>query len=218
MAAAAITAALALTACGGNDDGGTNDSAGSPSASASTATPASPSPSDSPAAKTGSGSTSNSGSGSNSDSGSGSGSGSKICHADELSGDIAPGSGAQSVGSQGVEAVELTNTGSSSCTMHGFPGVDLIAADGHHWSLVRQSASPTTVTLAPGGKAYFGITIMPYESGSGTEFKGSSILITPPNDTHQLSVKDDLSLLDQSAATHPATYVGPVVHSNPALG
>lgn len=219
MAAAAVTAALALTACGGNDDSGTSDAAGSPSASTSAAAPASPSASDSAATKDGSGSGSDSGGGSSSGSGSDSGSGSGICHADGLSGAVAAGSGAQSVGSQGAEVIELTNTGSASCTMHGFPGVDLIASDGHHWSLSRKSASPATVTLAPGGKAYFAVDYLPYESGDGTEFKATSLLITPPNDTHQLSVKwGEQSVLDQSAATHPGTYVEPVVHSNPAQG
>lgn len=216
----AITAALALTACGGSDgDGNSSAPASTSSAPASTGASTGPSPTGNAAAEKGSSAGSESDSGSDASSGSGSGSGSTTCHADGLSGTIAAGSGAQSVDSPGVEVVELTNTGSATCTMHGFPGLDLIASNGHHWSLARKSASATTVTLAPGGKAYFGIDYMPYQSGDGMEFKASSILITPPNDTHQLSVKwGEQSVLDQSAASHPATFVEPVVKTNPALG
>jgi hypothetical protein len=46
--------------------------------------------------------------------------------------------------------VDLTNTGSSACTLAGFPGVNLVgAADGKQdftWSLVRQSARYRMVT------------------------------------------------------------------------
>ncbi|WP_405583423.1 DUF4232 domain-containing protein [Streptomyces sp. NBC_01190] len=108
--------------------------------------------------------------------------------------------------------VLMTNTSGSTCTVKGFPGVDLKAADS--WSLVRTSKSPATVTLTSGASASFVITYQPFEAGSGVEFKAKSVVITPPSETTSVTLTwPGGSVLRQDGATHPATYVGPVTTS-----
>jgi hypothetical protein len=122
------------------------------------------------------------------------------------------------VGSAGGIGVVLTNRGSGSCTLHGFPGVDIVSKNGAHWSLVRQSKSAGTVTLKSGATASFEITYLPFDSsdsGGSVAFSAASLLVTPPGETHSATLKWDFAdVMDQSGATHPGTYVGPVVAGN----
>lgn len=137
------------------------------------------------------------------------------CRTANLGFSFGPDSGAQSVGSQGGIGVVLANKGSGSCTLHGFPGVDIVSKSGTHWSLTRQAKSVGTVTLKPGAKVSFEITYLPFDasnSGGSVAFKAASILVTPPGETHSATLKWDFAdVMDQSGATHPGTYVGPVV-------
>jgi hypothetical protein len=61
--------------------------------------------------------------------------------------------------SQNHTGLQLTNTGSSACTLYGYPGVSWVAgADGHQvGAAAERQANPTgseqTVTLAPGAVA-----------------------------------------------------------------
>ncbi|WP_329133573.1 DUF4232 domain-containing protein [Streptomyces sp. NBC_01476] len=108
--------------------------------------------------------------------------------------------------------VLMTNSGGSTCTVKGFPGVDLKAAD--TWSLTRAAKTASTVTLKPGATASFVITFLPFEVGSGEEFKAASVVITPPNETTSVTLNwPGGSVLRQDGATHPGTYVGPVTAS-----
>lgn len=134
------------------------------------------------------------------------------CHTADLSFSVAPGSGAQSVGSQGPVIIDMTNNGPSSCTMNGYPGVDLVAGDGQTWSLVRQtSVAPHAVTVRPGASTSFVITYLPYTPGSGQAFDVKTIVITPPNETTSVRIPWEFQpVLLQDGATHPGTYVGPV--------
>ena len=137
------------------------------------------------------------------------------CRTANLGFSFGPDSGAQAVGSQGGIGVVLANKGSGSCTLHGFPGVDIVSRSGTHWSLTRQAKSVGTVTLKPGAKASFEITYLPFDagnSGGSVAFKAASILVTPPGETHSATLTWDFAdVMDQSGATHPGTYVGPVV-------
>jgi len=114
-----------------------------------------------------------------------------------------------------TQVVKLTSKGSSSCTMKGFPGVDLIgAANGRQdyaWPLVRQSARYSTVTLAPGRTAHFNLTYLIGVSGDGVNLAVHKIVITPPGDRSHLVLTWNQSVLLQDAATYPGTYVGPVI-------
>jgi Protein of unknown function (DUF4232) len=124
--------------------------------------------------------------------------------------------GAQSGGSgQRTLAVDLTNKGSSACTMDGFPGVNLVgAANGQQdyaWSLVRSSASYSAVTLQPGGTAHFDLMYLPGASGDGTNITVVKMVITPPNAYTQAEVSWNQLVLLQDGATHPGTFITPVV-------
>jgi hypothetical protein len=137
------------------------------------------------------------------------------CRTGNLGFSFGPDSGAQSVGSPGGIGVVLANKGSGSCTLYGFPGVDIVSKSGTHWSLTRQAKSAGTVTLKPGAKASFEITYLPFDagnSGGSVAFQAASILVTPPGETHSAALKwaGFADVMDQSGATHPGTYVGPV--------
>lgn len=116
--------------------------------------------------------------------------------------------------SQTTQAVDLTNSGSSACTMDGFPGVDLVGvADGqttYTWSLVRQSVSYSPVTLQPGGTAHFDLYYLPDSTGSG-QIAVTKFVITPPNTYTQAQVTWNENVELQDGATHPGTYIGPIV-------
>ncbi|CAG6398601.1 DUF4232 domain-containing protein [Streptomyces cocklensis] len=138
------------------------------------------------------------------------------CQTSNLGFTFGPDSGAQAVGSPGGIEVVLTNKGSGTCTLQGFPGLDIVSNKGTHWSLVRQARSAAKVTLKPGAAASFEITYLPYDandSGGSAAFHAASILVTPPGETHSTTLKWDgfADVMDQSGATHPGTYVGPVV-------
>ncbi|MGH3248786.1 MAG: DUF4232 domain-containing protein [Trebonia sp.] len=115
---------------------------------------------------------------------------------------------------QPTQAVDMTNKGSSACTMRGFPGVDLVgAANGkqsYSWPLRRSSASYSPVTLQPGGSAHFNLVYLPKAAGDSTDIAVSKIVMTPPNTFSQAQLTWNQSVLLQDGATHPGTYIGPV--------
>lgn len=130
--------------------------------------------------------------------------------------DLSLALGAKSGGTgQQTLAVDLTNKGSSSCTMDGFPGVNLVgAANGqknYTWPLLRSSASYSKVTLQPGGTAHFDLKYEPGVSGDGTNISVAKMVITPPNAYTQAELTWNQPVLLQDAATHPVTYITPVV-------
>jgi hypothetical protein len=116
--------------------------------------------------------------------------------------------------SQAIQAVNLTNKGSSACTLAGFPGVNLVgAADGKQdftWSLVRQSARYSMVTLRPGQAAHFSLVYLPAAAGDGTNISVAKMVITPPDDYAHAELAWKQPVLLQDGATHPGTFVTPV--------
>ena len=115
---------------------------------------------------------------------------------------------------QRTQVVDLTNKGSSACTLQGFPGVDLNGlANGQQnytWSLERQSVSYAAVTLRPGESGHFSLIYLPGNSVGG-DMSVTKLVITPPNDYTQAEVTWNQSVVLQDGATHPGTYVTPVV-------
>jgi hypothetical protein len=112
-------------------------------------------------------------------------------------------------------AVVLTNVSQQSCTLQGYPGVDLVGPDTPMWgpvfSLRRQSGDPQPLTLAPGASATSVLTFI----GPSTpdRWVPASIVVTPPDATTQLEVAwipGDFAVLRQDGATHPGTYIGPL--------
>ena len=130
--------------------------------------------------------------------------------------DLSLALGAKSGGTgQQTLAVDLTNKGPSACTMDGFPGVNLVgAANGkqdYTWPLERSSASYSTVTLQPGEPAHFDLIYLPGVAGDGINITVAKMVITPPNAYTQAQLTWNQPVLLQDAATHPGTYITPVV-------
>jgi hypothetical protein len=115
---------------------------------------------------------------------------------------------------QATQVVDLTNKGSSACTMQGFRGTNLVgSAIGeqiYSWALQRSSATYAQVTLPPGGTAHFNLTYLPYASGDGTAIAVAKIVLTPPNTFTQAQLAWSQQVLLQDSATRPGTYIGPV--------
>jgi hypothetical protein len=134
------------------------------------------------------------------------------CAADSLSLSTGP------YGSPGDSAqmhfdVILTNISSGSCTLQGYPGVDLVGPDdpvfGPTYSLPRASGDPQPVTLAPAASASSRLTFLPTADG----WVPQTIVVTAPDATTQLQtpwIPGGISVARQDAATHPGTYIGPL--------
>ncbi|MFJ4635743.1 DUF4232 domain-containing protein [Streptomyces hygroscopicus] len=113
---------------------------------------------------------------------------------------------------QQTARVVLKNTGPNDCAMVGFPGVQLQTEHGETWDLRRTNAKPTPVTLSAGGRATFDITFLASTRDDDRKFAPNQVVITPPNERGNIVLDWPYggALLDQSAATHPGTFVGPV--------
>ena len=217
-------AAVLLTGCGPQDDdadapkkaaGGAAPAPGDPTGSASNGGSASPSPSqagknggesaDDPSAPVpgghGTGGISGGKSGSGS-SGGGSGGGSGTCKTSDLTIDTQAGM------HEGNVMVSLKNTSSGTCTLKGFPGADLKGSVGTI-NADRKSAATPTVDLKPGEGTGFFLDYPPNKSGgSGASF--STLVVTPPNETHSKSVPININLAASAEGGGPGVTVGPV--------
>ncbi|WP_420036156.1 DUF4232 domain-containing protein [Streptomyces sp. cg28] len=189
LAAVTVTAAFSLTACGG-DDSGTNASA-KDSSTASTST--------------GSSSSSSSSSDSGSDgseagstqSSSGKSTGTTTNDATQTSGkvtfcktedlaidavDAAPDA------TEGRIDITMINRGAATCSATGFAGVDIKDADHTSNPIERGPAQPRITTLKPGGAAVFNLAYTIDSSGNSLS-SPTDIIVTPPNETHSVTLK-----------------------------
>lgn len=128
----------------------------------------------------------------------------------------------QTTPGQRTQVVDMTNKGSSACSMEGFPGVDLIGdtkgQPNYDWTLVHSSATGAEVTLQPGATAHFDLVYLPGDlAGGGGVISVQRMVITTPGDPNVNSDADiqgnlawhqDVVLQDE--ATHPGTFVMPV--------
>jgi hypothetical protein len=116
---------------------------------------------------------------------------------------------------QRTQVVKLTNKGSSWCTLRGFPGVNLVGTvrgkKNYSWSLRREAVRYSTVTLKPGGTAHFNLIYLPAAPGDGINIAVTTIVITPPNDYRHAGLGWHRSVLLQDGATHPGTFISPVL-------
>ncbi|WP_405743231.1 DUF4232 domain-containing protein [Streptomyces sp. NBC_01525] len=141
--------------------------------------------------------------------------GTERCHTDGLeAGWGSDGGGVPDMKStdQQTAAVWLKNIGSSTCTIKGFAGVSISGGEDGPWDLTRSNQSAPTVTLKPGAHTSFTISLLPSTDASDRQVTPGLVMITPPNETKHFQLKWPFggSLLDQSAATHPGTFVNPV--------
>ncbi|MFD9189475.1 DUF4232 domain-containing protein [Streptomyces phaeochromogenes] len=206
-----LAAALTLTACGGGGDDTSGDTpSGAPSSSASagaTETGASDSGSSggSDAGATATGSSTGTGAGSGSDGKT------SICRTDELEVNAADNTTDKK---EGVVTVQLKNAGGRDCSINGYAGVDLKAADGSTLSVERNGEPVHPAVLKNGDSAAFNITF-PYNNSGGSGVRLTDILVTPPNETKYVRVAwpaGTLPVTDGSSSGKlqigPATRVG----------
>ncbi|MFI6768340.1 DUF4232 domain-containing protein [Streptomyces sp. NPDC050355] len=230
VAAAALTAAaaLSLTACSGSDTAGTKPAAqtgaGSPVAEPGGAGSSDGAQGSGAQARPGAKADAKGGakpdaagkqSGGGQAAGGGkAGSGVERCHTSGLKAAFATGGDAipDPNASGGTTAsVVLTNKGSRTCKIGGFPGVDLKSENGgERWSLVRSSAKHGSITLAPGDSTDFTINVIMTKEDKGF-YQPAFADVTPPNETKAITIAWPWgTLVDQRGATHPGTFVNPI--------
>jgi hypothetical protein len=133
------------------------------------------------------------------------------CHTAGLS--VTLGAPQGQPGQQRAVSVVFTNTSGASCTMYGYPGVNLVQATSDQWQLVRQLAPVRTVTLAPGGSAHATLTFYQWSASvPNVKFAPARLLVTPPDETAHATIGwlPGIVVVRQDGATHPLTYIGPV--------
>ncbi|MFI5521123.1 DUF4232 domain-containing protein [Streptomyces platensis] len=231
IAVAALTAAagLTLTACSGSDantePAGQSSDAGMAAESSGTGSSAKGQDSGDKAgpgaqadsgakADTKSGTAAKKPGGTNAAGSGGAGSGVDRCHTSGLKAAFATGEDATpdpNAGGSTTASVVLTNKGSRTCKIGGFPGVDLKSENGgERWSLARSSAKHGSITLAPGDSTDFTINVALTNEDEGF-YQPAFADITPPNETKSITIKWPWgTLVDQRSATHPATFVNPI--------
>lgn len=111
--------------------------------------------------------------------------------------------------------MDLTNQGSSACTMDGFPGMDLVGVargqQNYRWSLARRSRRYSKVRLQPGGTAHFDVIYLPTTSGNINSITVTKMMITPPKDDTQAELAWGPFVQLQDGARHPGTYISPIM-------
>ncbi|MFJ8357742.1 DUF4232 domain-containing protein [Streptomyces sp. NPDC093984] len=105
--------------------------------------------------------------------------------------------------------VRLTNSGPAPCTLHGFPGVDLVGKDGHVRAR-RSVEAPHTVVLTPGRSATF-LLVVPQNYGGGSGVTFTRAVITLPREIHPhiLRLRVNLPAKGDGPDDH-TVIVGPV--------
>ncbi|MFC9496840.1 DUF4232 domain-containing protein [Streptomyces sp. NPDC056982] len=190
LAAIGVAATLSLTACGSDNSGKDSSSKGSSSSSSSSSDGGS---------KSDGGSGSGNSEASNAKSGSGKGteaeevangtteSGSKVtfCKTEDLAIDA---TNAAPDETSGRIDITMINRGSTTCSATGFAGVDIKDADNTSNPIERGHAQPRVTILKPGDAAVFNLAYDIDNTGNSLS-SPTNILVTPPNETHTVSLK-----------------------------
>jgi hypothetical protein len=112
-----------------------------------------------------------------------------------------------------VLMMSFTNTSRSACTTKGWPGVQLVDKSGHPVPTTDQRVNgfgtnentpPSTVTVAPGASAYFGIETTDVCSNTAAQ-PASAVLAIPPDQYSQLKASAETSF-----CPNPTVQVTPV--------
>lgn len=109
------------------------------------------------------------------------------CHTSELRASVGrnnPGAGQENF------PIVLTNASSRTCTLYGYPGTAFVDASGKQLGPdpKRSSASPETVTLAPGKSAWAGLSFANPEVSGARAATPAALLVTPPDEEDALKV------------------------------
>lgn len=117
------------------------------------------------------------------------------------------------------QVITLTNTSDVTCTLHGYPGLQMLGASGQALatnvlrtpSVVVQAENPTTVTLAPRQQGSF---LLGYadQTGYGNRTCPASVNleVTPPNAHDHLVIPDQISAYGPSADQCGTINVSPI--------
>ncbi|MFE4774905.1 DUF4232 domain-containing protein [Streptomyces sp. NPDC056713] len=190
LAAIGVAATLSLTACGSDNSGKDSSSKGSSSSSSSSSDGGSKSDG-------GSGSGNSEASNAKSDSGKGTEaeevangtteSGSKVtfCKTKDLAIDATDAAPDEA---SGRIDITMINRGSTTCSATGFAGVDIKDADNTSNPIERGHAQPRVTILKPGDAAVFNLAYDIDNTGNSLS-SPTNILVTPPNETHTVSLK-----------------------------
>ncbi|WP_405608721.1 DUF4232 domain-containing protein [Streptomyces sp. NBC_00076] len=109
------------------------------------------------------------------------------CHTSELRASVGrndPGAGQENF------PIVLTNASSRTCTVRGYPGAAFLDASGKQLGPdpKRSSATPETVTLAPGKSAWAGLSFANPEVSGARAATPAALLVTPPDERDPLKV------------------------------
>ncbi|MDH6110644.1 hypothetical protein P3T36_003013 [Kitasatospora sp. MAP12-15] len=190
-----VAAGLMLTACGPNGSVSATISSSTGSNATQSSTGGTTSASNGSTTPTGS---------SSAGKGSGTGAGSSAgadCHTVNLSFSSSGGM------AQGEVLINLKNVGSTTCSLHGFPGVDLKSQYGTV-SAVRSTMAVPTVSLSPGQTTNFTLHY-PVNNTGGSGVTFTSAVVTPPNETHSHTMSLGFNVPADSGSS-PAITVDPV--------
>ncbi|MGZ0201494.1 DUF4232 domain-containing protein [Streptomyces sp. RM1] len=220
LAVIVAAAGLSLTACGGNDgpsaaaQSGTSASAssatggqGQAGASSGTSSDTSGGTGTGTAGSTGTRTGTSGGTGKKAAARTGTAASGAPCKTEHLGFSAAP------AGVENEIVVNLKNTGSATCRMHGFPGVQLLGADGlgdRGPDAARTDTTAPAVTIAPGEETRFLLHYIPDTSGSGKTY--TKLAVTPPNETvFDVMDLDGLKItVPATAGNAPDVYVDPI--------
>ncbi|MCM3920746.1 DUF4232 domain-containing protein [Frankia sp. AiPs1] len=126
-------------------------------------------------------------------------------------GDLAVTLGAvdAAAGGQHQRPLVVTNRSPRRCAVTGYPGVRFVARDGSAYDVVRSPlVRPGRIDLPPGANARANLTYLATEPGDSGAFLPARVLVTPPDTFTAVPLSwDGGSVLDQSGATHPGTYI-----------
>ncbi|MEV7401587.1 DUF4232 domain-containing protein [Streptomyces sp. NPDC091267] len=224
LALVVAAAGLTLTACGGSDGSSASAHTGA-SETASSSTGGQGSASDNSSSSSDSATSSSSGASADSSPGSSSGSSTgsgKNGELDAQTSSAKPGAmcktddlalSASATGVKNQVVVNLKNTGSAKCSMHGFPGVELVGPDGLGDTgpeAARTDVPAATATIGPGEETRFLLHYIPDTSGSGKTY--TRLSVTPPNEkVSEIVNLDALTITVAAPSGHaPDVYVDPI--------
>lgn len=117
-----------------------------------------------------------------------------------------------------IATVTMTNRSESACYLGGYPGVELLDANGHHLADAARATTsffgtyppPHRVDLAPGGTTFFDLTWGGIDPcGSSPALHPTYLRITPPGDYDPATISatppgmTQMDVCPNSMAVHP---------------
>ncbi len=107
--------------------------------------------------------------------------------------------------------ITLLNSGHSTCSMSGYPGMDMVGENGKlRLSVPREAESHTTINLRPNHYTSFTLTYV-LGTGKAGDWGPDHVVITAPNSVSHQTVKWTLGRVSKSSVKPGGgTYLSPV--------